>query len=56
VSRASAKSNAMVASGARGSQADIFAARSSVVSFEDRASEIGRRIRTAKTVLARWIG
>ncbi len=42
--------------GGRGNQADIFAARSSVVSLEDRASEIGRRIRTAKTALARWIG
>ena len=42
--------------GGRGSQADIFAARSSVVALEDRASETGRRIRTAKTALARWIG
>jgi outer membrane protein TolC len=40
----------------RGSQADIFAARSAAVTLEDRASEIGRRIRTAKTALARWIG
>ena len=42
--------------GGRGSQADVFAARSALVSFEDRASEIGRRVRTAKTALARWIG
>jgi outer membrane protein TolC len=42
--------------GGRGNQADIFAARSSMVSLEDRASETGRRIRTAKTALARWIG
>ena len=42
--------------GGRGSQADVFSARASVVSFEDRASEIDRRIRTAKTALARWIG
>jgi len=40
----------------RGSQADIFAARSAVVTLEDRLSEIGRRIRTAKTALGRWIG
>jgi outer membrane protein TolC len=40
----------------RGSQADIFAARSAKASLEDRASEIGRRIRTAKTMLARWVG
>ena len=40
----------------RGSQADIIAARSAKASLEDRASEIGRRIRTAKTMLARWVG
>ena len=40
----------------RGSQADIFAARSAKASLEDRASDIGRRIRTAKTMLARWVG
>ncbi|MBI2508581.1 MAG: TolC family protein [Betaproteobacteria bacterium] len=40
----------------RGSQADIFTARSAVVALEDRLSEIGRRIRTAKTALARWVG
>jgi outer membrane protein TolC len=40
----------------RGSQADVFAARSAKVGLEDRASEIGRRIRTAKTMLARWVG
>jgi outer membrane protein TolC len=40
----------------RGSQADVFAARSAKVGLEDRASEIGRRIRTAKTMLARWAG
>ena len=40
----------------RGSQADIFAARSAKAGLEDRASEIGRRIRTAKTMLARWVG
>jgi outer membrane protein TolC len=40
----------------RGSQADIFTARAALVSLEDRASEFTRRIRTAKTALARWIG
>jgi outer membrane protein TolC len=40
----------------RGSQADIFAARSTVASLEDRSSETGRRIRTATTTLARWVG
>jgi outer membrane protein TolC len=40
----------------RGNQADVFAARSAVAAFEDRASEIERRIRNAKTMLARWIG
>jgi outer membrane protein TolC len=42
--------------GAGGNQADIHVARSAVVSFEDRASENGRRTRTARTALARWIG
>ena len=40
----------------RGSQADTFAARSAVAALEDRASEIGRRVSTAKTALSRWIG
>ena len=40
----------------RGSQADVFAARSAKAGLEDRASETGRRIRTAKTMLARWVG
>lgn len=40
----------------RGSQADIFSARSALVALDDRASEIGRRIRNARTMLARWIG
>jgi len=40
----------------RGSQADVFAARSTAVALEDRSSEISRRIRTAKTALARWAG
>ena len=40
----------------RGSQADIFAARSALASFDDRASEFRRRILNANTMLARWIG
>ena len=40
----------------RGGQADVFAARSAVVALEDRSSEIGRRIRTARTALGRWVG
>jgi len=40
----------------RGGQADVFAARSAAVTLEDRSSEIGRRIRTAKTALGRWVG
>jgi outer membrane protein TolC len=40
----------------RGSQADIFAARSALAMFDDRASEIQRRVRAANTMLARWIG
>ncbi|MGH8676603.1 MAG: TolC family protein, partial [Burkholderiales bacterium] len=40
----------------RGSQADVFAARSAAVALEDRSSETGRRIRTARTMLARWVG
>ena len=40
----------------RGNQVEVFAARSAKASLEDRASEIGRRIRTAKTMLARWTG
>ena len=40
----------------RGSQADILMARSALVGLEDRASEINRRLRTATTMLARWVG
>lgn len=42
--------------GGRGNQADIFTARSALTAFDDRASEIDRRIRNAKIMLARWIG
>lgn len=40
----------------RGSQADVFAARGALAFFDDRASEIARRIANAKTMLARWTG
>lgn len=40
----------------RGTQADVFAAHSTLVGLEDRISEFNRRIATAKTGLARWIG
>lgn len=40
----------------RGSQADIFTARSALVLVEDRFSEIQRRVLNAKTLLARWTG
>lgn len=40
----------------RGSQADIFAARSALALVEDRASEFERRVLNAKTMLARWTG
>ncbi|MBS0309506.1 MAG: TolC family protein [Proteobacteria bacterium] len=40
----------------RGGQADIFTARSALVAFEDRNSEIQRRVKNAKAMLVRWIG
>lgn len=40
----------------RGSQADIFAARSALAQVEDRASETRRRVLNAQTILARWTG
>jgi outer membrane protein TolC len=40
----------------RGTQADVFAAHSMLVGLEDRISEFNRRVATAKTGLARWIG
>lgn len=42
--------------GGRGSQADLFAARSAVAQLEDRVAQAERQIETAKTQLARWIG
>lgn len=40
----------------RGTQADVFAARSAVVALEDRASEAQKRIENSRTALARWVG
>jgi outer membrane protein TolC len=40
----------------RGAQADVYSARSELAMIEDRASDIGRRIRNAKTALSRWVG
>ncbi|MDQ9172160.1 TolC family protein [Oxalobacteraceae bacterium R-40] len=42
--------------GGRGTQSDVIAAQSALTSFEDRMSEAKRRVTTAKTMLARWIG
>ena len=40
----------------RGSQADVLAAKTALAQFDDRIDDAGRRVRTAKTMLARWIG
>lgn len=42
--------------GGRGSQADVLAAQSARLMLEDRLSELNRRIRNARAMLARWIG
>ena len=42
--------------GGRGSQADILAARAALLALDDRGSDIGRRLRTAQAMLARWAG
>ena len=42
--------------GGRGSQADVFAARSGVAQIEDRIAMTERQIATATTQLARWVG
>ncbi|MBI3375414.1 MAG: TolC family protein [Betaproteobacteria bacterium] len=42
--------------GGRGNQADVIAAHSTLAGLEDRASELNRRMRTATTGLARWMG
>jgi outer membrane protein TolC len=40
----------------RGNLADILAARNALVLLDDRASDVGRKLRAAKIALARWIG
>jgi outer membrane protein TolC len=40
----------------RGSQADVFAARAAVVLQEDRLSQVDRQSRSARLMLARWVG
>jgi outer membrane protein TolC len=42
--------------GGRGSQADVLAARGALAMVQDRASEAGRRVRSARIALARWVG
>ena len=42
--------------GGRGSQADVFAARSTVAVIEDRIDQSDRQITSAMTVLSRWVG
>jgi outer membrane protein TolC len=40
----------------RGTLADLLMARSALVALRDRASELSRKVTTAKIALARWIG
>ncbi|MCC7327281.1 MAG: TolC family protein [Burkholderiales bacterium] len=42
--------------GGRGSQADVFAARGAKAALTERMSEARRRVATAVTMLARWVG
>src|SRR5256885_1360812 len=42
--------------GGRGTQADVFAARSAVAQIDDRIEQAERQVATARTQLARWIG
>lgn len=42
--------------GGRGSQADVFAARSGVALIDNRIQQIEQQVTTAKTRLARWVG
>ena len=42
--------------GGRGSQAEVFAARSAVALIEDRIRQTERQVATATTRLARWVG
>ena len=40
----------------RGSQADVLMARSNLALIDDRAADQQRRVRAARTLLARWLG
>ena len=42
--------------GARGSQADVFAARTAVAQIEDRIEQAQQQVTSAKTQLSRWVG
>ncbi len=42
--------------GGRGSQADVFAARSAVAQIDDRLRQVELQVATARTTLARWVG
>ena len=42
--------------GGRGTQSDVFAARSMVAQMDDRIRQTGKQIGTAKIKLARWVG
>ena len=42
--------------GGRGSQADVFSARSALAQIDDRIAQAEREVATAKTQLARWTG
>lgn len=41
---------------ARGSQADVFAARAALINLEDKVRDVERQQRNACVMLARWIG
>ncbi len=42
--------------GARGSQADVFAARAAVAQIDDRIEQAQQEVTSAKTQLSRWVG
>ena len=42
--------------GARGSQADVFAARAGLAQIDDRVAQAERQVAIARTQLARWVG
>lgn len=42
--------------GGRGTQADVFAARSTAAQLEDRIAQADQQVETARTRLSRWVG